>query len=119
VLKLLPQWIASSTQESNPQTVRRTPAAYLNHPGVLLGRLAYRAWETILETYRDLAGDRGALPGMIAGIQTFGELLHFHPHIHALVTDGVYHQFHRDLPERRDREDSPRAPERSDGRRPL
>ncbi len=27
---------------------------------------------------------------MIAGIQTFGELVHFHPHIHALVTEGGF-----------------------------
>ncbi len=27
---------------------------------------------------------------MIAAIHTFGELLHFHPHLHALVTDGVF-----------------------------
>ena len=27
---------------------------------------------------------------MIAGIQTFGELLHFHAHVHALVTHGVF-----------------------------
>ena len=41
--------------------------------------------------------ERGALldrddvvPGMIAGIQTFGTLAHFHPHVHAIVTDGVF-----------------------------
>ena len=56
----------------------------------LLGRLVQLAWETILDTYREMVGNNDALPGMIAGIQTFGELLHFHPHVHALVTDGVF-----------------------------
>lgn len=27
---------------------------------------------------------------MIGAIQTFGDLIHFHPHIHALVSEGVF-----------------------------
>jgi hypothetical protein len=27
---------------------------------------------------------------MVGAIQTFGQLIHFHPHIHALVTEGVF-----------------------------
>ena len=27
---------------------------------------------------------------MVAGIHTFGQLVHFHPHIHALATDGAF-----------------------------
>ncbi len=27
---------------------------------------------------------------MIGAIQTFGDLIHSHPHIHALVTEGVF-----------------------------
>ena len=30
------------------------------------------------------------MPGMIAAIQTFGELLHWHPHVHALVPCGAF-----------------------------
>ena len=30
------------------------------------------------------------VPGMIAAIQTFGQLLHWNPHIHSLVTCGAY-----------------------------
>ncbi len=71
-------------------TIPKRLRIYFRYDRPLLGRLAQLAWETILETYRDLAGDPDVLPGMIAGIQTFGELLHFHPHIHALVTDGVF-----------------------------
>jgi len=26
----------------------------------------------------------------VAGIQTFGQLVHWHPHIHALVTEGAF-----------------------------
>ena len=30
------------------------------------------------------------IPGMVASIQTFGELINFHPHIHAIAADGVF-----------------------------
>ena len=60
-------------------TIPKRLRIYFRHDRPLLGRLAQLAWETILETYRDLAGAPDALPGMIAGIQTFDELLHFHP----------------------------------------
>ncbi len=30
------------------------------------------------------------LPGGIPAIQTFGTLLHFHPHLHGLITDGAF-----------------------------
>jgi hypothetical protein len=56
----------------------------------LLGRLARAAWQTVAEVYRDILKRDDIMPGMIAGIHTFGELVHFHPHIHALVTDGGF-----------------------------
>jgi hypothetical protein len=36
-----------------------------------------------------MLGDDTALPGAIGFIQTAGELLNFHPHLHLLITDGV------------------------------
>lgn len=30
------------------------------------------------------------VPGMIGAIQTFGQLLHWNPHIHSLVTCGAF-----------------------------
>jgi len=33
---------------------------------------------------------RGAVPGVVASIQTFGSYANFHPHIHAFVTEGVF-----------------------------
>jgi hypothetical protein len=29
------------------------------------------------------------MSGMVTALQTFGELAHWHPHVHALVTDGA------------------------------
>ena len=45
----------------------------------LLGRLMRLAWETIRQAYREALGRDDVVPGMIAGIQTFGGLAHFHP----------------------------------------
>ena len=42
-------------------------------------------------------GLKQALPGMVSSIQSFGSFANFHPHIHALVTDGLVErggQFH-------------------------
>ena len=55
----------------------------------LLGKLARCAWLATRDVYRQALGRNDVTPGLIAGIQTFGELIHFHPHIHALVSDGV------------------------------
>jgi hypothetical protein len=35
-----------------------------------------------------MLGRDDVAPGMVGAIQTFGELLHWHPHIHTLVTCG-------------------------------
>ena len=48
------------------------------------------AWLATRDVYRQALGRNDVTPGLIAGIQTFGELIHFHPHIHALVTDGAF-----------------------------
>jgi len=63
----------------------------------LLGKLSHCAWTCIAAEVRRPVGRRPSLrdgarvaPGMIAAIQTHGELLHWHPHLHALVTCGAF-----------------------------
>ena len=56
----------------------------------LLGKLASSAWTCIREEVRRLLGRDDVLPGMVAAIQTHGELLHWHPHVHTLVTCGAF-----------------------------
>ncbi len=36
--------------------------------------------------------DDMAVPGAIVAIQTFGDFLWFHPHLHILVSDGCFHK---------------------------
>ena len=56
----------------------------------LLGKLCGCAWTCIKAEVERVLGRDDVLPGMIATIQTHGELLHWHPHIHTLVTCGAF-----------------------------
>ncbi len=56
----------------------------------LLAGLARCAAATLLELFAAVCPDRECRPGIIASTQTFGDLLVWHPHIHCLVTDGVF-----------------------------
>lgn len=63
----------------------------------LLHQLPGLAWRSLLEVYRAVLGGQ-AVPGGVLAIQTFGQLIHFHPHIHGLVTDGAFTPDGRFLP---------------------
>jgi hypothetical protein len=54
-----------------------------------LGELCRIVGHLLTEAYRE--ADPDGQPGFILFVQTFGDLVTFHPHIHALVTDGVFH----------------------------
>jgi len=56
----------------------------------LLGKLCSCAWSCLKAEIQRILGRDDVLPGMIAAIQTHGELLHWHPHIHTLVTCGAF-----------------------------
>ena len=71
-------------------TIPKRLRAYARYDRRLLGRFAVAAWESVIEVYRQVLQLDDVVPGMIAGIQTFGELVHFHPHIHAIATDGAF-----------------------------
>jgi hypothetical protein len=56
----------------------------------LLGALSRCAWETVRDLYRAGLRDRRAVPGMVVSIQTYGDLANWQPHLHALVSAGVF-----------------------------
>ena len=56
----------------------------------LLHRLPNLAWDTVREVYWAVLGRDDVVLGGIIGIQTFGQLIYFHPHLHGLVTDGAF-----------------------------
>ncbi len=92
---LLAERIAQSVCQPVPHrqivwTIPKRLRIFFRFDRRLLGGLTRAAWETIVEVFRSLLGRDDVLPGAIAGIQTFGELIHFHPHIHVIATDGAY-----------------------------
>ena len=66
------------------------PVAYRVPRRKLLGKLSSCAWTCLKAEAVRLLGPEDVVPGMIAAIQTHGELLHWHPHIHVLITCGAF-----------------------------
>ncbi len=61
---------------------------YFLHHRELLGGLSRAAWETVLELMIAAVGDATFRPGMVAVVQTSGDLGNWQPHLHALVSRG-------------------------------
>jgi len=48
------------------------------------------ARDAFLEGYARAGGGKPVRPGVVLALQTFGELINWHPHVHALVTEGGF-----------------------------
>jgi hypothetical protein len=70
-------------------TVPRNLRPYFRQQRELLSALPLLAWETVRDVYAAALGHDGLVPGMLTALQTFGELAHWNPHVHALVTNGA------------------------------
>jgi hypothetical protein len=71
-------------------TIPRRLRLYFRFERRLLGELCRAAARTVITVYGAACGRRDGVPGMVGAIQTFGQLIHSHPHIHALVSEGVF-----------------------------
>jgi len=56
----------------------------------LLGKLCRLAYETIRDSLRQACGAREGEPGYVGAIQTFGDLIGWHSHVHAIVNEGLF-----------------------------
>lgn len=56
----------------------------------LLRELPPLAWRVILSVHRAVLGRDDVAPGAAMAIQTHGELANWHPHLHAIATDGAF-----------------------------
>ncbi|MEI6715860.1 MAG: transposase [Verrucomicrobiota bacterium] len=63
--------------------------AYFLRHRVLLKYLCTAAQQSLTIYLRAALGDEKAHPAIILTLHTFGEYLDFHPHVHALVADGL------------------------------
>ena len=57
-----------------------------------LGELALAARDAISAWLRDRTACPSGQPGLIVAVQTFGDFLLWHPHVHVLATAGVFTQ---------------------------
>jgi hypothetical protein len=71
-------------------TISKRLRIYFRFDRRLLGELCRAAARTRITVYRAASGRPDAVPGMVGAIQTFGQLIHAHPHILTLVSEGVF-----------------------------
>ena len=88
-------WVAEHVCAEVPHrqfvfTIPKRLRIYFRFERRLLGELCRAAARTVITVYRAVSGRPDAVPGMVGAIQTFGQLIHSHSHIHALVTEGVF-----------------------------
>ena len=55
-----------------------------------LGLLCQSAWQALKEMSHEVASDPAALPGVVISVQSYGDSLNLHPHIHAIAASGVW-----------------------------
>ncbi len=71
---------------SIPKILRR----YFLYDRKLLSDLSRCGWEALKTFYTTTVRDPKAVSGAVVAIQTFGDFLGFHPHLHILVSDGCF-----------------------------
>ena len=71
-------------------TIPRRLRVYFRYDRSLLGKLCHAAWETVRYVYALEVDSDCGVPAMIGAVQTYGSLVNFHPHIHAIVAEGVF-----------------------------
>jgi hypothetical protein len=81
-------------------TVPKMLRLFFRYKRALLSPLSLAAVQTLLKYFRAVTGF-DLMPGVVAVIQTFGDRINFHPHVHVLVTgggaapDGAFHHVSR------------------------
>ncbi len=63
---------------------------YFKYDRKLLTRLCHCANESLRMFFRTVLGLNDGILGMIMVIHTFGDYARFHPHLHAIVADGLF-----------------------------
>ena len=73
---------------SIPKILRR----YFLFDRKLLSELSRCGWDALKTLFTTGSRNKKAVPGAVFAIQTFGDFLGFHPHLHILVSDGCFHE---------------------------
>ena len=70
-----------------PKFLRR----YFLYDRKLLSDLSRCGWESLKEFVSEVVLEKEAVPGAVIVVQTFGDFLGFHPHLHILCSDGCFY----------------------------
>ena len=87
---ILDQVVATVPHRHYVLAIPRMLRPYFQRHRHLLKRLCTLAHESLREYLRTALDCPQGVPGIILTLHTFGEYLDFHPHIHALVADGLF-----------------------------
>jgi hypothetical protein len=71
-------------------TIPKRLRVYFRYDRSLLGKLCRAAYDTVCDVFRLEIDAESGVPAMIGAVQTFGDLIHWHSHIHAIVPEGVF-----------------------------
>jgi len=71
-------------------TIPKRLRVFFRYDRELLGELAKCSWRALRLYFEAYFDGADVTPGAVGFVQTAGELLNFHPHIHVLVTDGGF-----------------------------
>jgi hypothetical protein len=71
-------------------TIPKRLRVYFRYTRSLLGDLCRAAYETVHEVMKLDSYEDPCTPAMVGAVQTFGDLVHWHPHIHAIVAEGGF-----------------------------
>jgi len=96
------EWVRESLLLDVPHrqvvlTIPKTLRIFFKFRRRLLGELCRTAVKALMVYLEALTGE-DLVPGVIVAVQTFGDRINFHPHLHFLVTEGgadVAGIFHR------------------------
>ena len=83
------QWVFTIPKMLRPLFFRRRE---------LRGVLARLAWQTVRQLMAAAVEEPALRPGMVSVVQTFGERVNPHPHVHALVSRGGWTRDDRFVP---------------------
>jgi hypothetical protein len=71
-------------------TIPKRLRVYFRFDRSLLGKLCRAAYDTVSDVFKlEIEGSIG-IPAMVGAVQTFGDLIHWHSHVHAIVPEGVF-----------------------------
>ncbi len=89
------EWAEQEVLEKVPHrqyvfTLPKMLRIYFKYDRKLLGKLSQCAYQTVKEFFQEVIPDKAAVPGVILSIQTYGQELNYHPHLHGVISDGCF-----------------------------